>query len=145
MKNTFKNLLLLFACMVFSNTFADTKTKVSYSPYVIGQSLGKISHKSFKAMDKELSKQDFITGFDDTILDKKPDYNKISDQDSYVVGMIIAAKYKSDLKKLIKINKKNSQEFVKGFNSAANSDNAKLTAQNKKILEYFKKSDDEDD
>ncbi|ASG68034.1 hypothetical protein CDV26_06215 [Francisella halioticida] len=143
MKKTFKILLLLFACIIFSNAFADGN-KTSYSPYMIGQSLGKISHKSFKAMNKELSKKDFIAGFDDTILDKKHDYNKISDQDSYEIGMIIATQYKSNLKKLIKINKKNSQEFVKGFNSAADTDTIKLTSQDKQILKYFKKSDDED-
>lgn len=135
---------LLFMCLIFNSAFATNQIKTSYSPYLIGQSLGKISHKSFKAMKTELSKQDFIAGFDDTILDKKPDYNKISDQDSYEVGMIIAAQYKSNLKKLIKMDRKNSQEFVKGFNSAADMDNAKLTPENKQILEYFKKSDDGD-
>ncbi|QIW10269.1 hypothetical protein [Francisella sp. LA112445] len=143
MKKAFKGLLFLAICLVFSSTFATTKA--SYTPYEIGQSLGKISHKSFKSMKTELSKKDFIAGFNDTILDKKPDINNISDQDSYEVGMIIATQYKSNLKKLIKVDKKNSQEFVKGFDSAADTDSTELTAQDKQILAYFKKSDDTDD
>ncbi|WP_150468253.1 hypothetical protein [Francisella sp. SYW-9] len=143
MRKTFKTIFFLAICLVFSSSFANTKT--SYTPYEIGQSLGKISHKSFKSMKTELSKKDFIAGFDDTILDKKPNLNKISDQDSYEVGMIIATQYKLNLKKLIKVDKKSSQEFVKGFNSAADADNTKLTAQDKQILANFKKSDDQDE
>ena len=58
--------------------------------------LGKASHKSFTAMDQELVKKDFILGFDDTLLEHKPDISKISDKDSYEVGMIIVAQYKED-------------------------------------------------
>lgn len=50
-------------------------------------------------MNQEIIKKDFILGFDDTILDHKPDINKISDKDSYEVGMIIVTQYKSKLKK----------------------------------------------
>lgn len=128
---------------IFSNTFADSKTKLTYSPYEIGQALGKISHKSFDAMNNELVKKDFISGFDDTILDKKPDYDKISDQDSYEVGMIIATQYKQSLKKLVKMNKENSQEFVKGFDSAADAKDTKLTSQDEQILKHFKKLNDD--
>ncbi|MED7789406.1 hypothetical protein [Francisella sp. 19X1-34] len=142
MKKIFKTLLLLAVCLVFSNAFANTNP--SYTPYEIGESLGKISHKSFKSMKTELSKKDFMAGFDDTLLDKKPNYNNISDQDSYEVGMIIATQYKLNLKKLIKVDKKSSQEFIKGFNNAADKENAKLTPQDKKILAYFKKPNESD-
>ncbi|AEE87340.1 hypothetical protein FNFX1_0954 [Francisella cf. novicida Fx1] len=136
-------LILLVGALAFSvSAFAVEQT--SYNAYTIGQALGKVSHKSFAAMDQELVKKDFILGFDDTLLEHKPDIRKISDKDSYEVGMIIAAQYKVRLKKMITVDKANCQEFVKGFNEGVDTKDTKLTIQDKQILKHFKISRDED-
>lgn len=142
MKSINKFILLLGALAFSVSAFAVEQT--SYNAYTIGQALGKVSHKSFAAMDQELVKKDFILGFDDTILDQKPNISKISDKDSYEVGMIIAAQYKLRLKKMITVDKANCQEFVKGFNAGVNTKDTKLSIQDKQILKHFKISRDED-
>jgi hypothetical protein len=140
MLRKFNKLLLAITVSIFSFgvVFADPN---SYSAYSIGQTLGKVSHKSFDAMQQELVKQDFIAGLDDTMLDQKPDVDKITDEDSYEVGMIIATQYKANLKKIIKVDKQNCAEFVKGFNNTVNSKSNSLTTQDKDILKYFKITD----
>lgn len=141
--NKISKLISLVLVLLFSiNAFA---TKQPYNPYVIGQALGKVSHKSFKAMSKELVKKDFISGFDNTILDKKPDEDNISDKDSYEIGMIIATQYKARLKKMVTINDANSKRFIKGFDSAVASKNGELTAKEKQILKHFKLSSSDED
>lgn len=99
MKKIIKSLVCILALSACSLVFALDNTSETYTAYSIGDALGKASHKSFNAMNQEIIKKDFILGFDDTILDHKPDINKISDKDSYEVGMIIATQYKSKLKK----------------------------------------------
>ena len=142
MKNINKFILLLgvliFSCQAFA------AEQLTYSAYTIGQALGKASHKSFTAMDQELVKKDFILGFDDTLLEHRPDISKISDKGSYELGMIIASQYKVRLKKMITLDKANCQEFVKGFNEGVDTKDTKLTTQDKQILKHFKISRDED-
>ncbi|AIT08641.1 hypothetical protein LO80_00725 [Candidatus Francisella endociliophora] len=137
-----KFLALLVMIMFCGSAFAVDNT---YTAYNIGQALGKVSHKSFKAMDQELRKKDFIAGFDNTILNQKPDVNKVSDKDSYEVGMIIAAQYKSKLKKMITINEENSKSFVEGFNKAADAKEVELSTQDKQILKHFKIYNEDED
>ncbi|APC91505.1 MULTISPECIES: hypothetical protein [Francisella] len=142
MKNI-NNFTLLLAALIFSvEAFA---AQQPYNAYTIGQALGKASHKSFAAMDQELVKKDFILGFDDTLLEHKPDIDKISDKDSYEIGMIIAAQYKVRLKKMVAVDKTNCQEFVKGFNNSVDAKDTNLTAQDKQILKHFKISRDGED
>lgn len=137
-----KKLTAIVICSLFSLSIYAADT--TYSAYDIGQALGKASHKSFDAMNDELNKQDFVAGFDDTILNQKPNFGKLQDKDSYEVGVIIASQYKSKLKKMIVINASNSKEFVNGFDSAAGATNFDLTAKDKQILKHFKVSKDED-
>ncbi|QWV00158.1 hypothetical protein [Francisella salimarina] len=144
MKKIIKSLVCILALGACSLVFALDNTSKTYTAYSIGDALGKASHKSFSAMNQEIIKKDFISGFDDTILDHKPDINKISDKDSYEVGMIIATQYKSKLKKMIVINKQNCEEFIKGFDDGANSKDQSLTLEDKEILKHFRISKDED-
>lgn len=144
MKKIIKSLVCILALSACSLVFALDNTSETYTAYSIGDALGKASHKSFNAMNQEIIKKDFILGFDDTILDHKPDINKISDKDSYEVGMIIATQYKSKLKKMVAINKPNCEEFIKGFNDGANSKDQSLTSEDKEILKHFRISRDDD-
>lgn len=137
-----KKLVAIVVCSLFSLSIYATDT--IYSAYDIGQALGKTSHKSFDMMSDELYKQDFVAGFDDTILNQKPDFSMLQDKDSYEVGIIIASQYKSKLKKMIVLNANNSKEFVDGFNSAAGNTSFDLTAKDKQILKHFKISRDKD-
>ena len=136
MKSISKFILLLGALAFSVSAFAVEQTL--YNAYTIGQALGKVSYKSFAAMDQELVKKDFILGFDDTILDQKPNISKISDKDSYEVGMIIATQYKLRLKKMVTIDRANCQEFIKGFSEGVDTKDTKLTIQDKEILKHFK-------
>ncbi|AFJ43439.1 hypothetical protein [Francisella orientalis] len=144
MKKIIRCLVCILVLGVYSQVFALDNTSKTYTAYSIGDALGKASHKSFSAMNQEIIKKDFILGFDDTILDHKPDINKISDKDSYEVGMIIVTQYKSKLKKMVVINKPNCEEFVKGFNDGANSKDQSLTSEDKEILKHFRISKDDD-
>ncbi|MBY7733624.1 hypothetical protein [Francisella philomiragia] len=144
MKKIIRCLVCILFLGVYSQVFALDNTSKTYTAYSIGDALGKASHKSFSAMNQEIIKKDFILGFDDTILDHKPDINKISDKDSYEVGMIIATQYKSKLKKMVAINKPNCEEFIKGFNDGANSKDQSLTSEDKEILKHFRISKDDD-
>lgn len=133
---------ILVANLFFGVAFA---VEQSYSPYIIGQSLGKIAYKSFSLMDdQELVKKDFVLGLDETLLNKKADVKKISDESSYEVGMIVATQYKIKLKKMIDINETNMSELVKGFNSTVDNKNDKLTDQDKQVLKNFKISNDDE-
>ncbi|MEY8717185.1 hypothetical protein [Francisella philomiragia] len=144
MKKLFRYLVCILVLGASSQLFALDNTPKTYTAYSIGDALGKASHKSFSAMNQEIIKKDFISGFDDTILDHKPDINKILDKDSYEVGMIIATQYKTKLKKMIAMNKLNGEEFIKGFNDGANSKDQSLTSEDKEILKHFRVSKDED-
>lgn len=144
MKKIIRCLVCVLVLGVCSQVFASDNTTKTYTAYSIGDALGKASHKSFSAMNQEITKKDFVLGFDDTILDHQPDINKISDKDSYEVGMIIATQYKSKLKKMIAINKPNCEDFIKGFNDGANSKDQSLTSEDKEILKHFRISKDDD-